>query len=92
MQETRVQSLGRADPLEKEMATIPVFLSGKSHGQRSLAGDLKESDAAEHVLATSHSLITEVTFITVTLIPRDCVYVGHGIFRTLPTPCTNCAN
>ena len=24
--------------LEKEMATTPVFLPGKSHGQRSLAG------------------------------------------------------
>ena len=26
------------DPLEKEMATPLVFLPGKSHGQRSLAG------------------------------------------------------
>ena len=33
-----VQSLGWKDPLEKEMATTPVFLRGKSHGQRSLAG------------------------------------------------------
>jgi len=32
-----VQSLGREDPLAKEMAA-PVFLPGKSHGQRSLAG------------------------------------------------------
>ena len=38
MQETRVQSLGWEDPLEKEMATTLVFLPGKSHGQRSLAG------------------------------------------------------
>ena len=36
MQETWVQSLGQEDPLEKEMATTPVFLPGKSHGQRSL--------------------------------------------------------
>ena len=34
----RVQSLGREDPLEEEMATPPVFLPGKSHGPRSLAG------------------------------------------------------
>ena len=33
--ETRVQSLGWEDTLEKEM---PVFLPGESHGQRSLAG------------------------------------------------------
>ena len=26
-------------PLEKERATTPVFLPGKSHGQRSLVGD-----------------------------------------------------
>ena len=37
MQETRVQSLGQKDPLEKEMATTPVFLPGGSYGQ-SLAG------------------------------------------------------
>ena len=29
-------SLGQEDILKKEMATIPVFLPGKSHGQRSL--------------------------------------------------------
>ena len=28
-QDTQVQSLGQEDPLEKEMATIPVFLPGK---------------------------------------------------------------
>ena len=38
MQETRVQALGREDPLEKEMTTSPVFLPGTSQGQRSLAG------------------------------------------------------
>ena len=38
MQETRVWSLGQEGPLEKEMATTPVFLSGKSHGWRSLVG------------------------------------------------------
>ena len=38
MQETRVRSLDLEDPLEKEMATTPVFLSGKFSGQRSLVG------------------------------------------------------
>ena len=33
-----VQSLGREDPLEKEMATHSSILAGKSHGQRSLVG------------------------------------------------------
>ena len=37
-QEMPVLSLGRGDPLEKEMATTPVFFPGESHGQRSLEG------------------------------------------------------
>ena len=38
MQETRAQSLDGEGPLEKDMATPPVFAPGKSHGQRSLVG------------------------------------------------------
>ena len=37
MVETWVQSLGQEDPLEKDMANTPLFLPGKSHGQRGLA-------------------------------------------------------
>ena len=37
-QELWVRSLGQEDPLEEEMATTPIFLPGKSHGQRNLAG------------------------------------------------------
>ena len=38
MRETRVQSLGWEDPIEKGMARPTlVFLPGKFHGQRSLA-------------------------------------------------------
>jgi len=36
--ETQVQSLGWEDLLEEEWQLTPVFLSGKFHGQRSLAG------------------------------------------------------
>ena len=53
MQETWVQSLGWEDPLEKEMATSPVFLPGESHGQMSLVGysprGHKESDTTERL-------------------------------------------
>ena len=39
MQETRVPSLGQEDPLEEKMAThYSIFLPGKPHEQRSLAG------------------------------------------------------
>ena len=38
MQEIWVPSLGQEAPLEKGIGAHPVFLPGKSHGQRSLAG------------------------------------------------------
>ena len=51
MQEKQVLFLDWEDPLEKGMATTPVFLPVKSHGQRSLAGysslGHKELDATE---------------------------------------------
>ena len=51
MWETRVQSLGWQDPLEKGMETHSSILPGESHGQRSLAGCSpwggKESDKTE---------------------------------------------
>ena len=50
-QETQVRFLGWEDSLEKGMAPTPVFLPGKFHGQRILAGysprDCKESDTSE---------------------------------------------
>ena len=36
VQETQLQSLGGEDPLGKGMLPTPVFLPGKSHGQRIL--------------------------------------------------------
>ena len=51
MQETRVQSLGREDPLEKGMATHSSILAWRTHEQRSLLGyspwGRKESDTTE---------------------------------------------
>ena len=38
MRENWVQSLGQEDPLQKGVATPPVFLPEEPHGQRSLAG------------------------------------------------------
>ena len=38
IKETEVLSLVWEYPLEKEMATTPVFLLGESHGESSLAG------------------------------------------------------
>ena len=36
IRETQVRFLSREDPLEKEWQPTPVFLPGKSHGQKSL--------------------------------------------------------
>ena len=59
MQETQmvqVPSLSQEDPLEKDRQSTPVFLPGKSHGQKNLEGyspqDQKELDTTE---ATEHS-------------------------------------
>ena len=53
LQETWVQSPSWGDPLEKGMLTIPVFLLGEFHGQRSLVGyspwGRKESDMTEQL-------------------------------------------
>ena len=53
MQETQVWSLGREDPLEKEMATHSSILPAESHGRRSLVGycpqGCKESDTTEQL-------------------------------------------
>ena len=46
-QKTRVQSLGREDPLEKEMATPPVILPEKSKTQRLQSMGLQELDMSE---------------------------------------------
>ena len=55
--ETQVQSLGREDPLEKEMLTHSSILALETPGQRSLVGysprDLKESDTTERLHFTS---------------------------------------
>ena len=51
--ETQARSLGREDPLEKEMAPTPVLLPGKSCGWRSLVvynpWGCKESDMTEQL-------------------------------------------
>ena len=57
IQEMWVWSLGWEDYLEKEMATCSSVLSGKFHGQRSLAGyspwDCRESDTTERLSSST---------------------------------------
>jgi len=64
MQETKVQSLGWEDPLEKEMATHSSTLPGKSHGCRSMVGyspwGRKESDMTEQLHSLTPQTISPV--------------------------------
>ena len=60
MQETQVWSLGWKDPLEKGMATTPVFLPGESHGPRSLAGCSPRGHRAGHDWATDTFTFTNL--------------------------------
>ena len=60
-------SLGWEDPLEKEMALIPVFLPGKFHGQRSLVGyspwgsqRLRHNWVTEHASIVSYFIAKEL--------------------------------
>ena len=59
MQETWARSLGQEDLLEEEMATPPLCLPGKCHGQRILVGyspwDYEESDTTEHTHTSTHT-------------------------------------
>ena len=60
MQETG--SLGQENPLEKELLPTPVFLSGESHRQRSLAGygswGHKELETTERLTHKTYNLCT----------------------------------
>ena len=57
-QEMQVESLGQKDPLEEEMTMHSIFLPGKSHRQRSLAGYIpwgrKELDTTEQLSIHIH--------------------------------------
>ena len=76
MQKTQVTSLGQEDPMEKEMATTPVFWPGKSHGQRSLAGHSPAAAAA----AAAKSLQSCPTLCD-PIDNRSPVSSVHGIFQ-----------
>ena len=60
----------------KAWQPTPVFLSGKSHGQRNLAGHSlwgrKESDTTEHVRTHTHTLHTHTHTHTKTQPSESC--------------------
>ena len=84
MWETRVQSLGWEDPLEKEMATQSIFLPGKSHEQRSLVDyspwGRKESDTTERL--HFHSLKNPFIFPKSHLFSYKCPLSPNPLLRS----------
>ena len=75
IQETQVQSLSWEDPRRRKRQPTPLFLSGKSHGQRSMVvyspWGLKESDNWAHI----HAMPTKENRERKPIIP------AHLIFR-----------
>ena len=68
-QETQVQPWVRKIPCRRAWQPTPVFLSGESHGQRSLAGcspqhhkELDMTEATEHVLLDQCYLAKTIVF------------------------------
>ena len=61
VQKTGVLSLGEEDPCSRKWQTTPVFLSGESHGQRSLLGyspwSRKESNVTEQLTLSFTSIL-----------------------------------
>ena len=79
-QETQVRSLGWNIPWRRKWHPTPVFLPGKFHGQRSLAGyspgshmGRKQSNMTEH-LAYLHSKVIQ----DVRLTSFNIIYEGNG--------------
>ena len=68
-QETHVPSLGWEDPLEKGMATYPVFLPGESHEQRSLVGTVHGVANSQTRLRLTPLLLVSFEWFTFTIYP-----------------------
>ena len=77
LRETRIESLGQEDPLEKKWQPTPVLLSGKPHGQRSLVGyspwGRKESDTTESLHFTSLTRMKKKMPFTTTLVGLEII-------------------
>ena len=73
MQKTRVPSLTWEDPLEKRMATTPVFLLGEFQGQRSLAG----------YSPWGHKELDRTEWLTLSLSLSKCIVIHHILWITI---------
>ena len=80
--ETQVRSLGWEDPRRRKWQPTPVFLPGKSHGQRSLVGysplGRKELDTTEQLHFTSFATAPPMALSSSSFIlPLHCLSCAH---------------
>ena len=84
MQETRIHSLDREDPLEKERAAHSSILPEEFHGQRSLAGysprGQKESDTTKGLTLWLH-MVLGVNFFLFFFFKFQCLVVFSVIYK-----------
>ena len=75
MKESQVPSLGQEDPLEDEWPPTPVFLPGKPHGQKSLAGTVhgvaKESNTSEQPSSRLQSVGFQKSWTSLNILARE---------------------
>ena len=75
--EMQVQSLGQEDPWRRKWQPTPVFLPGRFHGQKSLAGyspqGHKESDTTEH----THTMVDKTHWMV--LVRGKFYWVGQNV-------------
>ena len=89
-QETQAQSLGGGRPPGGgAWQPTPVFLPGKSYGQRNLAGyspwGYKESDTTEHITSHQANLrIIEKEFLLCILLFRGCWLLSAKLVLFIP--------
>ena len=73
MQEMQVQFLGRKIPWRREWQPTPVFLPGKFHGQRSLAGCSPWSCKSPHDVVTKPHFLHNMESHLLPLLPQSSI-------------------
>ena len=88
IQEILVGSLGQEDALEEAWQPIPIFLPGKFHGQKNLAGyspwGCKESNMTEW--AQTNPIYVEVLYACAEQILLSYWYLPHQYLTSWPIP------
>ena len=87
MPKTQVWSLVQEDPLEREVAPIPVFLPGKSHdggAWRAAFQGVTESGMTERLTQHWNWVSTLAQFWA---IRRDCLNIISSVAQSCPTLC-----